>query len=176
MTIAIGSRFLYGSIEGALICADSRVVATDGATTWGSKTHLSLTPRGSAFAIAGAADDGDASNMLAGEITSALCGDDVEHLGKIKSVVTEKMTAWYSAYGSGRAPSIQYVLAAAVGHKCDMFFCSPPNTVLQRSVPFSVGQGARVVDPLITRLHDAKADSRSGHLEGSVLDVSGEER
>src|SRR5271169_1076023 len=83
VTIAIGTPFSFGVIKGALVCADSLVVATDGATTFGTKTHLSITQRKSVFAIAGAADDGDASNMLAGDITSALCKESVDNLGKV---------------------------------------------------------------------------------------------
>jgi hypothetical protein len=149
MTIAIGAPFRYGEVKGALVCADSRIVSTDLATKWGTKTHLSLTPRKTAFAIADASEDGDAAKMLAGEITSALCKDAVDNLGKVSEIVKAQMTEWYSAYGVNRPPATQFVLAASVGGHCALYQCSPPNTVLLQDHPFAVGQGARAVDPLI---------------------------
>jgi 20S proteasome alpha/beta subunit len=153
MTIAIGAPFIAGSIHGALVCADSRVVATDGATTWGSKMHLKFGVDSgeikSCFAIAGAADDADASTMLSQDITNALCDDSVVDQSKVDIAVKQQMTAWYSAYGRGNPPTIQFVLAAVVGGKCSLIFCSPPNTISRRQHPFAVGQGARAIDPLL---------------------------
>lgn len=149
MTIAIGEPFRFGPIKGALVCADSKIVSSDLATTFGSKIHLSLTPRKSAFAIADAAEDGDAAKMLANEITSALCDESVVHMGLVNKVVKKQMTQWYAAYSGARPPSTQFALAAAVGGECSLFYCSPPNTVLMRPFAFAIGQGARVVDPLL---------------------------
>ena len=55
VTIGIGELFRFGSLKGALVCADSKIVSSDLATTAGSKVHLSLSPSRSAFAIADAA-------------------------------------------------------------------------------------------------------------------------
>lgn len=149
MTIGIGELFRFGSLKGALVCADSKIVSSDLATTAGSKVHLSLSPSRSAFAIADAAEDGDAAKMLAQDITSALCDSSVVHMGHVPDVVKQKMTHWYAAYSSARPPSVQFVLAAAVRGVCSLFYCSPPNTVLGRSRAFAIGQGTRVVDPLL---------------------------
>jgi hypothetical protein len=148
MTIAIGELFKFGDIAGALVAADTRIVATDLATKIGGKVHLSLT-MGKAFAIADAAEDGEAAKMLAVDITSALCDRSVESIGQLDGVVKARMTEWYGAYGQNRPPSMQFVLGAAIGGRCDLFYCSPPNTVLRKTEPFAVGQGARAVDPLL---------------------------
>ena len=95
----------------------------------------------SCAAIAGASEDGNASTMLAKDITTALCDDSVTDDTKVLIAVKEQMTAWYSAFGSGIPPSIQYVLATAVGGNCSLWFCSPPNTILPRHDPFAVGAG-----------------------------------
>ncbi len=124
MTIAIGEMLRFGKLKGALVCADSRIVSSDLATTSGAKVHLSLTPRRSAFAIADAAEDGDAAKMLAQDITKALCAESVVHMGHVPELVKRIMTEWYAAYTGGRAPSTQFVLAAAVNGVCNLFYCS----------------------------------------------------
>lgn len=149
MTIAIGEMFQFGDLKGALVCADSRIVSTDLATTVGSKIHLSLTPRRSAFAIADAAEDGNAAKMLAKDITIALCAESVVHVGHVPEVVKKIMTEWFAAFSGARPPATEFVLAAAVRGVCNVFYCSPPNTVLEKSPALAVGQGARVVDPLL---------------------------
>jgi hypothetical protein len=149
MTIAMGELFRFGSQKGALVCADTKIVSSDLATTTGSKIHLTLSPRKSAFAIADAAEDGNAAKMLALDLTSALCDESVIHMGHVYDVVKHQMTEWYGAYSGSRAPSIQFVLAAAIGGVCSLFYCSPPNSILAKSYAFAVGQGARVVDPLL---------------------------
>jgi hypothetical protein len=147
VTIAIGEMFTFGTITGALVAADTRIVATDLATKVGGKLHLSLT-HGKAFVIADAAEDGETAEMLAEEITSALCDKSVENMTHLDGIVKAKMTEWYGAYGHNRPPSIQFILAAAIAGRCELFYCSPPNAVLRKTQPFAVGQGARPVDPL----------------------------
>ena len=82
MTIALGQLFYLNETKCALVCADSRVVATDGATTFGAKLHTRLSLQ-NAYAIADASDDGNAAKMLAQDITSALCDKEVTHLNFI---------------------------------------------------------------------------------------------
>ena len=118
VTIAIGDMFKFRNICGALVSADTQIVATDLATKTGGKMHLSLS-RGEtytkAFGIADAAEDGEAAKMLANEITSALCADTVQNMNQVVGILKSKMTEWYAAYGQNRPPSTQFVFAAAVG-------------------------------------------------------------
>jgi len=147
--------FKFRNICGALVSADTQIVATDLATKTGGKMHLSLS-RGEtytkAFGIADAAEDGEAAKMLANEITSALCADTVQNMNQVVGILKSKMTEWYAAYGQNRPPSTQFVFAAAVGGSCELFYCSPPNTVLPKNEPFAVGQGARPIEPLFPSL------------------------
>src|SRR5579864_3924865 len=69
MTIAIGTGYDHGVI----VCADTKVVASDGATTTDSKVSFSTTSSGAVFAIADAAEDARAAKMLAADITNAAC-------------------------------------------------------------------------------------------------------
>src|SRR5438034_9962361 len=92
MTIAIGT--LYS--EGIIVCADTKVVATGGATTADSKVFASISPKGRMFLIADAAEDANAAKMLAGEISHAMCdAEKPYHLGpSIKAV----MEPWHNSY------------------------------------------------------------------------------
>lgn len=154
MTIAVGQICTYGSIKCALVASDSRVVATDLATTSGSKMHLSIgfdegTIK-SCSAIANASEDGRAATMLASDITSALADDDVKDIPQALTEVKRVMTEWHSAYGSGRPPSMEFVLGiGGIGGHSGLFYCSPPNTIAQHLGRFAIGQGSRVVDPLL---------------------------
>jgi hypothetical protein len=82
MTVAIGTRFEHKGYVCALVCADSRVTATDGATIFGAKAHVSVSVQ-RAFAIADSSDDGNAAKMLAGDITRALCNEEVDNMAAV---------------------------------------------------------------------------------------------
>ena len=148
MTIAIGVPFEYQDLKCALVCADTKVTATDGATSSGAKVSISLSSRSTSFAIASACEDADAAKMLGEEIMNGLC-EKGDNFFNISAVVKEIMTEWHAAYHGGKAPDIQYVLAAGVGEFCGLFFCSPPNTVLRKTGPFAIGSGGRALDPLL---------------------------
>lgn len=152
MTAAIGFPFANeprkGSqvvIDGALVCADTKITASDYATSYESKVSVSITPDLRAFAIANSSDDTHAAKMLAGEITSALCHPSATDL---VSTIQHTMQTWYSAYSGGGAPRTEFIIASSVNRHCSLFYCSPPNTVLRKSHPFAIGTGARVLEPL----------------------------
>ena len=87
VTIAIGAKFEGG----VAVCADTKVVSTDGATHCGSKVFLGANPEKMAWAVANAADDGNAAKMLAGELSSAVsCA---ENYGDLLKRVKKSMTA-----------------------------------------------------------------------------------
>lgn len=147
VSIAIGLPFMHKGLECALVCADSKIVASDWATTTDTKVSLSLTPRSSAFAIASANEDAEAAKMLADQISERLCSTNLSSSTEI--IVKKTMTAWNGAYGARKPPEIQFVLIAAVAKQCSLFYCSPPNTVLKKTRPFAIGSGARAVCPLL---------------------------
>jgi hypothetical protein len=148
MTIAIGTRFTGGVI----VCADSKVVASDGATTDESKVSLSLTVTKRIFGIADAAEDGNAAKMLAGDIMNAVC--DSHNPYKLAPDVTSVMASWYNSYGAAQVPHLQFILGSVViGHKDgNVYLCEPPATVLNTIGPIAIGRGARAVEPLLSIL------------------------
>src|SRR5260370_19716872 len=169
MTAAIGFPFANeprkGSkivIDGIFVCADTKVVASDNATSHGSKMALSLTPGSSRrFIIANAAEDAHAATMLAAEISTALCQPSSTTL---ESTIKQAMQAWYSAYSGGRAPSIEFIIGTSVDGVCSLFYASPPNTVLYKSHPFAIGTGARAIEPLLPT-----QDAPLWKLESTIL-------
>src|SRR5947207_1852081 len=72
VTIGIGLLFEYSNLRCALVCADSKIVTPDWATSMGGKVSARLTTRSTAFVIAYSCADAKAARMLSGEITSAL--------------------------------------------------------------------------------------------------------
>jgi len=147
MTIAIGT--LYS--EGAIVCADTKVVASDGATTASSKVFASLSPKGRMFLIADAAEDANAAKMLAGEISYAIC--DAEHPYRLAPGIKAVMGPWHSSYHHIQPPNLQFVIASVVvGDEAgQVFLCEPPSTVAY-GWPIAIGRGARAVDPHLSIL------------------------
>jgi hypothetical protein len=147
MTIAIGTCF----DGGVIVCADTRVVATDGATTSDSKLFASLSPKGRLFLIADAAEDANAAKMLGREISSAIC--DVENPYEPGPAIKAAMTTWHSSYHHFQPPNLQFLIASVVvGNKSgQVFLCEPPSTVAF-GWPIAIGRGARAVEPRISIL------------------------
>lgn len=145
MTIAIGAYF----VGGLIVSADTNVVATDGIVTSGKKVS-GVEYGHSSFVIANAGDDGNAGDMLAGEILNALSGD--ADIWKIEPTIKKVMKDWHSGYAQGNPPQLSFVLAASTGRQYRrLYFCEAPNTVLKKDLgqPVAIGAGARVVDPLL---------------------------
>jgi hypothetical protein len=143
MTIAIGAEFEGG----AVLAADTMIVATDGATTHGSKVFVSLNKDQMAYAVANAAEDGNAAKMLAGEISSAACGS--TDYGEMQNEIKKVMTEWYSSFGVSKPPMLQFLLSYGGKQSRGIFFCEPPSTVLRVTHAMAIGRGARPVDPLL---------------------------
>jgi len=143
MTIAIGVRFG----EGVAICADTKVLASDGATTSAGKIHSCITRNG-IYAIADASDDAHAAKMLGQDIINALSKESEVSPYNIDDPIKATMKAWHDGYGSSGVPSVNFVLATVVRGNCSLRFCKPPNTVIQERA-IAIGQGARVVDALV---------------------------
>jgi hypothetical protein len=153
MTIAIGT--LYSG--GVIVCADSKVVASDGATTSDSKVTVLAGEKSGIFAVADAAEDAHAAKMLACEIRDAACKAANPRCPEkeIKSVMTE----WHSSYGSAQPPHLQFILARVLPPytRIDngrIYLCEPPATVMD-TTSIAVGRGSRVVDPLLRLLNEA---------------------
>jgi hypothetical protein len=136
LTIAIGTDYN----EGIIICADSKVVASDGATTTDMKISLVMGPPRRMVAVATAAEDARAATMLAESISLAAGNPDADPDKDIKPI----MTAWHNAYGKQQAPQLQFILGDAA-HKA-IYLCEPPATVLE-CCPLAIGRGARAVEP-----------------------------
>lgn len=171
MTIAIGAPFQYDNMKCALVCADSRIVWSDGSTAWGSKMHLSIGfDEGKAIscsAIASASEDANAALMLAKEITSAISDKSIANTLLVESAVKAKMTDWQYAYGYRQPPPTEFVLAVAVGGCCEILFCSPPNTVISKWEPFAIGSGSRAVIPLLPLVTSILPSAESAALQAA---------
>ncbi len=146
MTIAIGAEFEGG----VAVCADTKIVATDGATTHGSKVFVSVTQKQMAYAIANAAEDGHAADMLAGELSSAACAS--ENWADLQKKLKQTMTDWYLGFGTVKPPVLHFLLSYGGKEQSGLFFCEPPNTVLRVTHAIAIGQGARPIDTFIKNL------------------------
>ena len=101
MTIAIGADY----DGGVIICADTKVVASDGATTSDMKVALAMGPARRMVAVANAAEDGHAATMLAEEIGLAVGGTE-----NPEQDLKALMTAWHNSYGSAHPPQLQFIV------------------------------------------------------------------
>jgi hypothetical protein len=146
MTIAIGTRY----DDGAIVCADTKVVSTDGSTSTGRKAFVSVSSNQLSCAVANAADDAHAAKMLASYIAdavgSSLAWTDVPN--KIKKIMTD----WYSAFGAVKPPLLHFLLASGGKDHSELYFCEPPNTVLSCHESMAIGQGARPLDNITSHL------------------------
>jgi hypothetical protein len=142
LTIAIATDY-YGGI---IVCADTKVVASDGATTTDMKLSIGIGRPRKVVVIANAAEDGRAATMLANEMMVAIGNAKTpkEEEEKIKDI----MTAWHNAYGAQEAPRLQFIIGAMSGSLERILLCEPPATVLEEH-PVAIGRGARAVEPLL---------------------------
>jgi 20S proteasome alpha/beta subunit len=143
MTIAIGARFEGG----AAICADTKVLASDGATTDDSKVFVAITAR-RLYAIADASEDAYAAKMLAWEISNAISS--AEEPFSIGKTVRGVMQPWYNSYHHVQPPQVQFILTFTQQgwDGANVFYCEPPSTVTRRS-PLAIGKGSRAVEPAL---------------------------
>jgi len=147
MTIAIGTSF----DGGAIVCADTKVSASDGATTEGSKVFLGITRTRRMYVLANSAEDAYAAKMLGGEISNALSLADKSF--RVEETIKPVMERWYNGYHHIQPPQIQFLLAFAQESwdSVMLYYCEPPNTVAHGS-PIAIGKGSRAVDPALNIL------------------------
>jgi 20S proteasome alpha/beta subunit len=147
MTIAIGAH----CGEGVVVCADTKIVADDGVTTYGSKmAGIPMSGR-VAFCAANAASDARAATMIVHSIFGAWCklktGEGNQ--STFENLVKRLMTEWHSGYTQVSPPSLQFLLGAAFNGHAWLYFCEPPNTVMHSNRPITIGSGGRAIDPLL---------------------------
>jgi hypothetical protein len=142
LTIAIGADY-YGGI---IVCADTKVVATDGATTADFKLAIGLGSQPKTVVIANAAEDGHAATMLAEEIILAIGNVNMEQEEEWQ--IKKVMTAWHNSYGAQQAPNLQFIVGTVSGNLDRILLCEPPATVLECH-PVAIGRGARAVESFL---------------------------
>src|SRR5580704_17543553 len=105
MTIAIGAEFNGG----AVVCSDTRVSASDGATSWGSKQFTGVSATGKMYVLADASEDAYAAKMLGHEISGAM--SDASAKTGLEQPIKDVMEKWYNGYRHVHPPQVQFVLA-----------------------------------------------------------------
>lgn len=167
MTIALGTTFNGG----AIVCADSLVCASDGATSYGSKTFLGVSMTRRMYAIANACEDAYAAKMLGDEISTAI--SDAKNSAHIKQAIGGVMQNWYNGFRHIQPPQIQFIISLIQegSENAVLYYCEPPNTIAEGS-PIAIGKGARAVDPVLDILRPVPGetvDARSALLRVSYL-------
>jgi hypothetical protein len=168
MTIAIGAEF----DGGAVVCSDTRVSASDGATSWGSKQFLGISATGKMYILANATEDAYAAKMLGEEMSSAISKAENKP-PKIMEAIKAIMGRWYNGYHHVHPPQVQFILALIQRgwSRAMLYYCEPPNTVAFGS-PIAIGKGSRAVDPkldILRALAGEKLDARSALLRTAYL-------
>ena len=184
MTIAIGTYFAdrcdrlpyepafsYRQVRahGFILCADTKIVASDGVTTYGTKLNCTQSMSGEYFAIANASEDGNAADSLAHEILTTLVKSVPGNTPMMPAAaqqlvgpsVKKVMTEWHKSYTQSLPPSIQFILGCAGDLHHSLYFCEPPSTVLAKSwlqLPITIGTGGRAIDPLLDTVFTGDSD------------------
>src|SRR6266581_4059298 len=104
MTIAVG--FLCS--DGIIVAADTCIITSDGKKQDGPKIGSAHTSNGS-YAIANAADDGNAANTLAVKILKNLETSNHKTASAVEVSVTDLMTEWWAAFGHNKPSNVQFV-------------------------------------------------------------------
>lgn len=161
MTIGIGALFLdpeYSS--GVIIGADSKIVFSDGSTDSRSKVTLSLSPELLMLATANAAEDGNAANMIGGDIATAWFHAHRNNTSPATGI-RRVMGRWHRSFGQSRVPTLEFLVGSViVGKSVGLCYLQPPSTILWRA-PFAIGVGARPVEPLLDLLSNPKTPLKS---------------
>jgi hypothetical protein len=167
MTIAIGTLFEGG----AIVCADTKVSASDGATTDASKVFLGITRTRRMYAVADSAEDAYAAKMLAEDISTAISRADKSF--RMDDTVKRVMEPWYNSYHHVHPPQIQFLIAFTQEkwERAMLYYCEPPSTVSWGS-PIAIGKGSRVVDPaldILSPIGKEKLDAKSALVKLAYL-------
>lgn len=145
MTIAIGTYFA----DGVILCADTKFVDDNGNISYGRKIEVLQASTSRIFAIAHAANDSNAAAMLSSDILYSL-----EHVTQFKDIepsIKERMTRWLADYGQSSAPLLQFLVATVMHGVQSLYFCQPPNVVIERHrlEPIPIGSAVKVVEALM---------------------------
>jgi 20S proteasome alpha/beta subunit len=145
MTIAIGTYFA----DGVILCADTKFVDDNGNISYGGKISSTLGGNGRTFAIAHAANDSNAAAMVATDILHAL--DDSGEQYQFGPIIKKCMTRWLSDYAQSSVPLLQFLVACSAGRQSSLYFCQPPNIVIQkyRLEPVAIGSALKTVEALL---------------------------
>ena len=167
MTIAIGATFAGG----AVVCSDTKVSASDGATSWGAKQFLGISVTGKMYVLADSSEDAHAAKMLGAEISDALSG--TGKFERIQEPIKAVMERWHNGYRHVQPPQVQFMLALIQKgwSNASLYFCEPPNAIAHGS-PLAIGKGSRVVDPvldILTEVPDENMDAPSALLRVAYL-------
>jgi hypothetical protein len=167
MTIAIGTIF----DGGAIVCADTKVSASDGATTYGSKAFMGVSRTRRMYALADSAEDAYAAKMLGGEISTAISVADKSF--RVEETIKPVMERWYNSYHHIQPPQIQFLLAfiQESWERAMLYYCEPPSTVAYGS-HIAIGKGSRVVDPhlgIFSPTQKEKLDAKSALIKLAYL-------
>lgn len=171
MTIAIGTHFA----DGVILCADTKFVDDNGSVTYGSKIQFRDDPfhRGNVFAIAHAANDTNAASMLSTDILDAVV--DCEDREKLEAAIKQRMTAWQSDYGQSSVPLLQFIVAGSLAQNAYLYFCQPPNIVIQKLPGASTcaGSAVKIVETLVPFvLQRQPLDPLLGDVESTLLKLA----
>jgi 20S proteasome alpha/beta subunit len=148
MTIAIG----YHCFKGVIVAADTAIVLPPADLQEETKLTTFVSASGS-FAIVNASNDGNATATLLADVTDKVRSDNPSTYSDLQRIFKREMTEWRRAFGRRRPPDTQLILAAKLlNNPPKLFFCEPPNTVVEKDDYIAAGYGAAVTDPVYSTL------------------------
>src|SRR5580704_113619 len=142
MTIAIAAR----ALEGVLVYADKKIIASDGATTEGCKIYRARLEKDGFLALASASNDAIAAEALAVDILAH--ARRVTSQENIWAEVQSAMIKWCKPYAAD-LPSIQFLMALRTGRSARLYLLQPRNQIVPVPVKRAIGAGSRVVDVML---------------------------
>lgn len=131
---------------GVWLYADRNIVAGDLSRTEGCKIYSRDLPFGS-VALANATDDAIAGEGLAGRILDDLANPRAVELRKVAERVRRQMQNWSKAYR--KEPSLQSLMEFSHSGETYLYLLQTPNSVIPVKHVYSIGGGARVIEPLL---------------------------
>jgi hypothetical protein len=148
MTIALG----YLCFHGVIVAADTALTVGDGELQEGRKLDTFICDTGS-FALVHASSDANATRTLIAQIIEDVESQSPKNYRDVKKLFTKAMTEWWQAFGRQKPPDTTLILGAKlVGQEPKLFFCEPPNTMLEKDDYVSAGAGDSVTQPLYDAL------------------------
>lgn len=143
VTIAISNR----SVDGVILYADKKIIASDGATTEGTKIYRASLPNDGYIALASAANDAIASEALAVDLISRAKGEKDQK--KIWGTIQSAMVNWSAPYPAGELPQIQYLMALRTFGQARIYLLQLRNQIVPVPSRRAIGAGGRIVDAML---------------------------